>query len=103
MLAPSVECSHRWRKAPNLQGWMESLWRERFDVQTGDFCCEIQLDAEDIERLQVDIMAGDLPDTDGFFFGSNSDDHYREQDMEFCKWALTEIEAGREVYYDSSW
>ena len=95
---------YQWRKHPNLQGWMERLWRERFDISTdGEFCCEIQLYKEDILQLAVDIQANDLPATDGFFFGSNSDEQYREQDMEFCKWALTEIFQGREVYYDSSW
>jgi hypothetical protein len=98
-----AQIDHQWRKHPNLQGWMENLWRERFDVQTGDFCCEIELYKEDIERLKVDIMAGDLPATDGFFFGSNSDDYYREDDLAFCAWALIEIDKGREVYYDSSW
>ena len=98
-----VEIEHQWRKHPNLQGWMERLWRERFDVQGGDFCCEMELYKEDILQLAVDIQANDLPATDGFCFGSNSDEQYREQDMEFCKWALTEIFQGKEVYYDSSW
>jgi len=98
-----AQIEHQWRKHPNLQGWMENLWRERFDVETGDFCCEIQLYKEDILQLRSDILSDDLPATDGFFFGSNSDEHYRTQDLEFCHWALTEIEAGREVYYDSSW
>ncbi len=99
-----VQVEHQWRKHPNLQGWMERLWRERFDIGVeGDFCHEIQLYKKDIIELKADILSGDLPATEGFFFGGNSDDYYREQDLKFCDWALEEIDKGLDVYYDSSW
>jgi hypothetical protein len=96
---------YQWRKHPNLQGWMERLWRQKFDLRPdeGDFCCELELFKSDIIKLMADIQAGNLPATEGFFFGDDADEYYRKQDMEFCDWALNEIENGREVYYDSSW
>lgn len=99
----AVKIEHQWRKHPNLQGWMENVWRTRFEVTDGDFCHELQLYKEDILQLKADILSNDLPSTTGFFFGGNSDEHYREQDLAFCDWALKEIDNGRDVYYDSSW
>tara|TARA_R100000152_G_C6765149_1_gene189914 strand:- start:103 stop:444 length:342 start_codon:yes stop_codon:yes gene_type:complete len=101
-----VSPDFHWRKHPNLQGWMERLWESRGGE--GCFnCVELRLYKEDIEQLAVDIMSGNLngggEDTQGFFFGSNSDEYYKDQDLEFCKWALEEIAQGNEVFYDSSW
>jgi uncharacterized protein with NRDE domain len=44
-----------------------------------------------------------LPNTTGFFFGDHSDDHYREQDLEFCRQARAALFLGERVFYDSSW
>lgn len=99
------EPDFQWRKHPNLQGWMERLWESRGNE--GNFnCVEVRLGTEDIEALRVDIMSGDLSggeDTTGMFFGNNSDEHYRDQDLEFCDWAMNELEEDREVIYDSWW
>tara|TARA_R100000808_G_C2137539_1_gene145636 strand:+ start:1477 stop:1818 length:342 start_codon:yes stop_codon:yes gene_type:complete len=101
-----AEPEFRWRKHPNLQGWMERLWESRGGE--GCFnCVELRLYQEDIQQLATDIMSGNLnggdEDTEGFFFGNNSDEHYRDQDLEFCKWALKELAKGNEVIYDSWW
>jgi len=97
-----------WRKHPNLQGWMERLWVERnpdAEGETGDMFngIELELTWEDLERLELDVIAGTLPATSGFFFGSDSDEHYREQDLEFIKNAKTELFMGLKVFYNSSW
>ena len=102
-----------WRKHPFLHGWMEQLWedqgRPNFDPETmggtfGDFnCVPLELTIEDIDRLEKDINANSLPETEGFFFGGDADKYYEQQDLEFCNWALKELDKGREVYYDSSW
>ena len=93
-----------WRKHPNLHGWMENLWNERGNE--GQFnTVELRLSKEDIKRLRKDITEGTLTeeDTTGCFFGGNSDEYYKEQDLEFCEWALKEIDDGKEVFYDSWW
>ena len=106
-----------WRKHPNLQGWMRRLWEERgfIGVPEGDEPTvdrtfngefngvELELFWQDIERLHDDIVAGRLPGTTGFFFGDNSDDYYREQDLEFCRQARAALFLGERVFYDSSW
>jgi hypothetical protein len=51
-----------------------------------------------------------LPETDGFFFGSDSyadeaklQQEQLEYDMEFVAQAKKELEEGRHVYYTSWW
>lgn len=103
-----------WRKHPNLQGWMEELWLNRLadqgkepprENQFGSSFngVELELTWEDLEQLEQDIEAMRLPQTSGFFFGENSDEYYREQDLEFIKQARSEIFCGLRVFYNSSW
>lgn len=95
-----------WRKHPNLHGWMERLWMEK---NPGDHLAtsfngvEIELNWEDIERLEQDVLSGNLPKTKGFFFGEGSDDYYRDIDLEFIKNAKAELFMGLKVFYNSSW
>jgi hypothetical protein len=44
-----------------------------------------------------------LPETSGFFFGDDSSEHYREEDLTFIKNARTSLANGEEVFYDSWW
>ena len=91
-----------WRKHPNLQGWMQNLWEGRGNE--GQFNgVEIKLSLADLDLLEADIKDGDLPRTSGFFFGENSDEHYKEQDLEFVQQARLAIADGYTVIYDSSW
>ena len=53
--------------------------------------------------MKADIKGGDLPRTSGFFFGENSDEHYKEQDLEFVQDARVAIADGYTIIYDSSW
>ena len=102
-----------WRKHPNLQGWMERLWQEKgrpgLDSEqestwgSGFNGIELELTWEDIDRLEQAIRSGQLPDTQGFFFGEPSDDYYRERDLEFCRNARADLFCGLKVFYNSSW
>ena len=97
-----------WRKHPNLHGWMEQLWhRKGFPLPNSDDPMfngvEIELTWEDLDELEEDIKNGRLPSTSGFFFGSNSDDYYRLQDLEFIRQARAELFTGLKVFYNSSW
>jgi hypothetical protein len=91
-----------WRKHPNLHGWMHTLWESRGNKGefNGD---ELELTWEDLERLELDVIAGSLPGTSGFFFGNDADDEYREQDLKFIRDARAELFCGLKVFYNSSW
>ena len=115
-----------WRKHPNLQGWMERLWRKRkygdtanpdpitgagYSNQTylGDPFNqeEVELTLDDIKRLRLDIrnktLNGGYGNTTGFFFGDSSDEYYRETDIEFCDKAEAALNKGCKVIYYSWW
>lgn len=95
-----------WRKHPNLHGWMEQLWNKRNGGnQDGNTFngIELELTWEDLEILELDIIAGTLPSTSGFFFGDTADEHYRDRDLEFIKTARAELFMGLKVFYNSSW
>ena len=96
-----------WRKHPNLQGYMEQLWTERGQPDAGESGMfngiELELTFEDIELLEHIIREGQLPDTRGFFFGNNSDEYYRDQDLAFCREARAALFLGERVFYNSSW
>ena len=88
-----------WRKHPNLQGFMEARW-----CGDGDFnCAELILTLEDIDELEEAVNSADLPETGGFFFGGDSSEYYKEQDLEFCENARKALEDGYTVVYSSWW
>ena len=93
-----------WRKHPNLHGWMEQLWQKKNPEDMSTFNgIELELTYDDLEILELDVIAGTLPGTTGFFFGNDADDHYRDQDLEFIKNARAELFMGLKVFYNSSW
>ena len=97
----SMELAY-WRKHPNLQGWMEELWRGKGN--DGEFnCVDLELTLSDLDYLVQSLYESALPETAGFFFGTNSDDHYAEQDREFILSARNAIEKGYTVIYSSWW
>ncbi len=93
---------HYWRKHPNLHGWMEKLYSKKGGSADSFNCVNVVLDIDDLERLESDIRAGDLPRTTGFFFGE-SDGSEMEEDLTFVRKAKEAIAAGRSVYYTSWW
>jgi hypothetical protein len=107
-----------WRKHPNLQGFMEALWlRKR--AEQGDpvqpetegwfagevvFNCQpLRLTWQDIQELEKAVLGEELPATEGFFFGGDSDDYYRDQDLEFITKAKQILSQDMEIYYNSWW
>jgi hypothetical protein len=91
-----------WRKHPNLHGWMRDLWESQGNE--GDFNGdELELTWADLDALEQAVTHGQLPGTSGFFFGEDSDSHYRESDLEFIKNARAELFLGLRVFYNSSW
>jgi hypothetical protein len=95
-----------WRKHPNLQGWMEQLWRSKNTDHSADPAfngVELELTWEDLDALEEDVKHGRLPSTTGFFFGTPSDDYYLQEDLTFIRKARAEIFTGLRVFYNSSW
>jgi hypothetical protein len=92
-----------WRKHPSLHGWMEKL-AERKNLEYSSFNgVELELTWEDIDELEQAIRHGQLPFTEGFFFGKPADNAYYEEDLKFCVNAKAELFLGLKVFYNSSW
>lgn len=97
-----AELIHRWRKHPDLHGWMEVLYRKK-GGQGADFNCDCLLLSEaDLDALEEAILTASLPGTYGFFFGE-SDGTEKEGDLEFVRKARAAISEGYKVFYDSWW
>jgi hypothetical protein len=101
-----------WRKHPNLQGWMKDLWLKKLaaegkkpdDSDAPTFNgIELELTWDDLDGLERAVRNRQLPKTVGFFFGNESDDYYREHDLEFIRNARAELFLGLKVFYNSSW
>jgi len=90
-----------WRKHPNLQGFMENLYTEKGGTEEFN-CVDVELTIEDIEALEISVKGEELPETGGFFFGGDSSEYYKEQDLEFCNDARKALADGYTVIY-SSW
>ena len=91
-----------WRKHPNLQGWMEELWYEKGGE--GEFnCVDLELTLKDLDALEATLDEEALPETAGFFFGTDSSDYYAETDREFIVQARAAIKQGYKVIYSSWW
>ena len=97
-----------WRKHNALHGWMENLWEKqgcpKKHDEDGSFnCIPLELNMENLDKLEQDILGSSLPETQGFFFGDGSDKHYQAQDLKFIQDARTELFMGLKVFYNSSW
>ncbi len=97
----SMELAY-WRKHPNLQGWMEELYHDKGGEEQFN-CVDVELTLEDLDALEQSLDESALPNTVGFFFGANSDDHYAEADREFIVAARAAIKQGYTVVYSSWW
>jgi len=100
--AEEVSELHYWRKHPNLHGWMEQLYREKGGTDDSFNCVNLQLTAEDLDRLAAAIRDRNLPQTEGFFFGA-SDGSEIEDDLAFIAKARDALAAGLTVFYSSWW
>ena len=98
-----------WRKHAMLQTFFEDIWHNNLgEKESFNAPAQIQLTRELVEILKKLIEEDNLPVAEkGFFWGLESQHssaiEYKEQDLEFCNWALEEIKNGKEVFYESSW
>ena len=69
-------------------------------------CVNLRLKKKDIKKLSKMIIGKKLPETEGFFFGSDSYEHYShylEEDLKFLSEARKAIDNGDKIYYSSWW
>ena len=98
-----------WRKHNALHGWMENLHRSRAHAESNHLDSfngvAVKLEEKDLDKLEQDVMTFNLPQTVGFFFGSDSvgDEYQKEQTLEFLKKARKALAEGFEVEYNSWW
>lgn len=95
---------HQWRKHPNLHGFMEEIYRNEYNGDDDFNCKKIRLMPHHLDELEKAVKTGDLPKTEGFFFGESTGDKQQiNDDLEFIKKARQVIDSGDSVYYDSWW
>jgi hypothetical protein len=102
-----------WRKHNRLQGWMENLWYET-RKNTEEFnCVDMELNWEDVMQLATDIEKRNLPDTQGFFYGSDSYSYIMDSssdlghtdyqdlnaDLQFIETSKMALDCGDKVVY----
>jgi len=100
-----------WRKHNRLEGFMKDLWIEKGrpganEKYPNDFnCIMIELTPTDIDRLLRDTINDTLPETQGFFFGSDSqmDAHKKDDTLRFISRARDAFAADLKVFYSSNW
>ena len=98
-----------WRKHNRLQGWMEQLYIAKGGNEEFN-CANVELTLKDIELLEITILNKMLPETGGFFFGSDSysdyedkDYGYKDDDINFIELARVELNKGNKIFYNSWW
>ena len=103
------DSNYQWRKHPKLHDYMEKIYRSRGGEEAFN-CIELQLSRSDIKGLIEAIQNNNLPTAEpGLFFGHQWQDetaqHYKEQDLEFCKKALEALSDNpkTKITYDSWW
>ena len=88
-----------WRKHPNLHGFIVQTFADGADE-----CQNIPLDAVKVETILAASEADDLPETEGFFFGSSQPEHKadtKEQLLKVLAWL--KANPGKAIYYRASW
>ena len=96
---------HRWRKHPNLHGWMARRWgRERNKNTLDRFTVQerIALDVQDMDALEHAVRNGNLPPTSGICFGKSTGEEVQD-DLDFIAKARRALFEGKLVYYTSWW
>jgi len=93
-----------WRKHPDLHGYIVNRFADGMDE-----CQQIDMTEEDITATIEAIKAGNLPKTEGFFFGASTNDPEQQEEAvaiftQALKWRVTKEKlVFRSVYYRASW
>lgn len=92
-----------WRKHPNLHGYIVQQFAGGVDK-----CQNIPLTATDLLDIIEAVRSKELPNTQGFFFGtSTGDDEEIEYDVEqlgkVLNWLTEDTKVLRTIHYQASW
>jgi hypothetical protein len=99
-----VEQFYGWRKHNAMHEWMENLWRSKGNIEEFNRI-PLELSRADIDALERDLLEGNLPEPEVFFFDfdTSNDDHRLAGDLSFIRQARQHLDAGNQVTYDSWW
>lgn len=93
-----------WRKHHDLHGWMQELYNRKGGSSPDFNCNTVRLNLDDLDDLEKSVRSHMLPETTGFFFGSNPpDEESMLNDLKFIEEARERINDGYAVFYDSWW
>ncbi len=92
----------KWRKHPDLHGWMRQLYQMKGGRDPEFNCNTVRLDSSDIDRLEKEVCNCTLPFTSGPFFGQ-SEPSDQADDLSFVALARAELAAGHALFYWSWW
>lgn len=92
----------KWRKHPDLHGWMERLYRERGGK--GHFNRRaMRLHNDDIDALERDLDTGSMPPPSPGYYMGESDGEDWAATRAFIAEARAVLDGGYAVFYDSHW
>jgi len=93
-----------WRRFNHLQGWMETLYREKGGDKHHFNCVYVRLEQPDLDRLKVALDNKQLAHIPGFFFGSFEIEEWDvEKTEKFIEDAKQALLDGDAVFYYSWW
>ena len=100
-----------WRKHSRLQTFMEHKFSDlnptSADPMNGNDELVLTKDIVRELRKEIDNNFSDSFCSGGFFWGHQFQEEavkeYSKQDVQFCDWALAQIEKGETVVYNCSW
>mgnify|MGYP003118583002 CR=1 FL=1 len=97
-----------WRKHPYLHGWFDDLYAEKggdaYTNALGGFNGhELQVTDQDFLELQTKVITGTLKQREGFFWGNNACQHYKERDLDCIDKAMDYIKKGYKIKYWAWW
>jgi len=94
-----------WRKHNALEGYMAELYAAKTGDESEFNCKTLKLVESDLNELQRAVETQQLPETQGMFFGDNTqfDEEQQEWDLKFIEKARDYIKEGHELEYTSWW
>jgi len=95
-----TERLHYWYRRSNLNAWMAALYAKRGGLEVFNNV-PVVLTAQDLNRLEADVKAGNLPRV-GKVLGEQYVDG-TEDDLTFIANARVALSAGLTVFYRASW
>lgn len=103
------EIIYEWRYHWDLYRWMWELYLDKGgeddrDGEDGETEWNVVLTASDLDRLEVNVIAG-LPhkECDDMYYRSADPNELRENDLAFVTKARAALAEGKTVYFTESW